>query len=850
MSTCFSLEVKPKIPERLQRLEELANDLYYSWSPPVRSLFYNLHPKLWDLCGHNPKLFLRRVSQNRLEEALQDRSFMESYNLALTDYDTYLKEADNSAVAQWLDPSRDQIAYFSLEFGLHESLPTYSGGLGILAGDHCKAASDLSAPLVAVGLLYRHGYFTQRIDAYGNQKVHYTNNEFAHLPIEVVRNDRGEEQIVQLRIADRQVHLRIWHAKAGHIRLYLLDSDIPQNSEADRTITYQLYGGTTETRIQQEIVLGIGGVQALELLGYNPTVWHINEGHAAFLILERCRRYISPEMDLDAALELVAASTVFTTHTPVPAGHDIFDPHLFEKYFSRYAADLNCSLEQLLDLGASPSGQGGFNMTALAFRGSRHHNGVSKIHGEVASKMEGYIWPQIPYEENPVGHVTNGVHVLSFLAKEWRNLFDLEFGREWRNQLLNEDYWNCIDQIPNYRYWSVRHTLKSILVKEVKEKLVRQLKRNKASGVEIARHTQFLDNTASDSLVIGFARRFATYKRAALLFADPDRLARLLNNSEKPVLIIYAGKAHPSDLPGQQLIHTIHQISRRKEFEGKILLLEDYNLALARLLVGGVDVWLNTPEYPLEASGTSGQKAGLNGVVNLSVLDGWWAEGFTGDNGWGIMPHPSTDTTERNHLEGLTLLDILEHEVIPMYFDTNGHGYSEPWVNISKRSMKTTLPRFNSERMVMDYVRSYYASAAKQGAAFSINAGEAAKVLAAWKRKVHENWAQVSIRRLDEPVVEVESGEAVTIKVGVALGELSTSDVRVECIIGRINENDEFETKECLQFTPETQPTGAENIYTLQLQAKLAGMQFYKLRVYPYHDLLTHKFETGCMLWV
>ncbi|MCG6968313.1 MAG: alpha-glucan family phosphorylase [Gammaproteobacteria bacterium] len=848
--TFYSFEVVPNIPERLQRLVELSEDLYYSWSSQTRALFYFLHPELWEMCGHNPKLFLRRVSQHRLEEAVKDRAFMEAFNRVLADYDTYINEPPNIDLQKCLNTEQDLVAYFSLEFGLHESLPTYSGGLGILAGDHCKAASDLRVPLVAIGLLYRHGYFTQSIDAYGNQEVHYTDADFTQLPITPVCDQLGNEIRVSVEFPERDVYVKLWKAKAGHIDLYLLDSDISENNDTDRTITYQLYGGDANTRIQQEILLGIGGVRALKALGLAPTVWHINEGHAAYQIIERCREYTAGGLRFHAALELAASATVFTTHTPVPAGHDIFGHGLIEYYFSGLCNVLGISIQEFLELGSTPSSQGGFNMTALALRGSRFHNGVSKIHGEVASRMEAFIWPQVASEDNPIKHVTNGVHVPTFLAPEWSNLFDMEFGREWRNQLLSKDYWQRIDDIPEYRYWSVRQTLKSILIKDLHKRIDYQCRRNNCGGIEFERISNLLQKEGSSALILGFARRFATYKRATLMFSDTERLARLLNNPEKPVMLIFAGKAHPSDLAGQQLIHTIHQLSRQPRFGGRIILLENYNLGLARRLVTGVDVWLNTPEYPMEASGTSGQKAGINGVLNLSVVDGWWQEGFDGENGWAIQPHTSKDAAERDRLEGQILLDILEYQIIPSFFSRNGHGYSESWVKRSKASMKTLLPKFNSQRMVMDYVRDFYAAAARHGKLLQTESAERARQLTEWKKKIHSRWNNVSIRRLDDPQPSVATGSLMTILVAVNLAELTADDVIVECLLGRKSEVEKFIVKDIIKLRPLDKNEFGETLFKAEFEPGMAGLQFYKLRVYPYHALQAHPHETGCMIWL
>ncbi len=847
--TEFTLEVRPHIPERLARLEDLANDLLYSWDRQVRGMFYRLDAKLWESCGHSPKVFLRRVSQQVLENAINHRLFMEDYRRVLASYDAYLEESMRPEVEGILDPEQDLVAYFCAEFGFHESFPIYSGGLGILAGDHCKAASDLSIPFIAVGLLYRQGFFNQTVDNHGNQLAHYTPTHFGDLPVTPAVDSNGNALSLSVELPGRTVTLRVWQARAGHITLYLLDSDVPENSDDDRRITYQLYGGDNQTRIMQEIVLGIGGVRVLRALDLAPTVWHINEGHAAFQILERCNELIPNGLDFDSALELVACKTVFTTHTPVPAGHDIFDDGLINEFFGDYVKELGISEETFKSLGKSPINQGGFNMTALALRGSRFHNGVSRIHGGVASDTESYVWPQIPHNENPIHYVTNGVHVPTFLAREWANLFDMRF-REWRNELLDEDYWSCIDEIPDHRYWSLHQSLKSELLEDVYRRMLHQHQRNGCSDALISRLTRVVKQTDADILVFGFARRFATYKRATLLLSDPERLARIINNPDQPVLLIFAGKAHPNDLPGQHLIQVIHEYSLRPEFIGKIIVLEGYDMALARKMVTGVDVWLNTPEYPMEASGTSGQKAGINGVINLSVLDGWWGEGYNGENGWAISPHgPQFDPAYRNQEEASDLLEIMEHEVVPTYFDRDGHGYSEEWVRISKNSMKSTIPRYNSQRMVMDYIRNFYGPAKDQGKRLGQDNGTPAKVLANWKKKVHSHWPGVKVRRVDEPPEFIQYDQALNVRVAAKLNGLNPDDVKLECLVGVRNQGDELVVHDRHELSAE--PTeGNEVVFSLDLHPRLPGMQIYQLRMYPWHPLLSHPLETGCMIWL
>ncbi len=849
--TRFSLEVQPHIPAALKQLEDLANDLFYSWDRQVRRLFTRLDQDLWGTSGHNPKTFLRRVSQERLEEAAEDRVFMEDYQRVLAAYDTYHQQSMPDGINKHIDADEDLIAYFCAEFGFHESLPIYSGGLGILAGDHCKAASDLCLPFVGVGILYRQGYFNQTIDEHGTQISHYSPSDFYDLPVTQSLDKEGNPLEIEIDFPGRKVYLHVWCAKAGHIRVYLLDSDLDKNQEHDRIITHQLYGGDRNIRIQQEIVLGIGGVRALRALGIKPTVWHINEGHSAFQILERCREGTLKGFDFACALEVIAAGTVFTTHTPVAAGHDIFDHELITGYFSNYIKALGIDMQQFLQLGATPENHSTFNQTALALRGSRFHNGVSRIHGTVASEMEHYIWPDVPYRENPIRYVTNGVHLQTFLAREWSNLYDMRFGRAWRDELLNEDYWDRVDEIPDHSYWSLRQSLKTELFENVTYRALHQCRRNGCSEVLMDRLTQHVSSGESDILTVGFARRFATYKRATLLFSDPERLSRILKNPERPVLLIFAGKAHPSDVPGQQLIRTIHEFSLMPEFIGHILLLEGYDLALGRKLVTGVDVWLNTPEYPLEASGTSGQKAGMNGVINLSVLDGWWAEGFNGENGWAITPHePHFEPDYRNHEEASELLDLLERKVAPLYYDRNTQGYSEGWVKKSKASMKSCIPNYNSQRMVRDYITNFYAPASRQNRKLCADDYKGARELAAWKAKVNSAWQGVSMRRIDNSRSWLMSGDSLKIEVAVALGELTADDVVLECIIGTRSDQSSFVEREHISLKPAGKTEQGEAVFSIDLLPPLSGLQFYKLRLYPSHPLLSHPFETGHIIWL
>ena len=850
--TRYTLEVRPSVPATLKRLGDLANDLAYTWERPVRRLFYRLDPDLWDRCRHNPKVFLRRISQARLKAAAADSLYMQEYASVVSAYDAYFAARSGNG-AQAMESPSDLVAYFCAEYGFHESLPIYSGGLGILAGDHCKAASDLALPFVAVGLLYRQGYFNQTINAEGWQQAHYHPNDFNDLAVQVATTPEGEAVRVEIEIEDRTVFAQVWEAKAGNIRLFFLDTDIAENRDDDRQITYQLYGGDSHTRIKQEMVLGIGGVRALRALGLQPSVWHINEGHAAFQILERCRELKARGLEFSVAMEAVAAATVFTTHTPVAAGHDIFDHSLMSRYFQRYIQTLGLSMQSLFALDGH--GTNAFNMTILALRGSRHHNGVSRIHGGVASHMESDVWPEVPPTENPIRHVTNGVHVGTFLAHEWANLFDLHFGGEWRARLRDPDYWEEIYSLPDHSFWSVRQSLKRKMLETVYRSMCVQHRRNGLSEAQIERLSSAFDPSETDFLTIGFARRFATYKRATLIFSDPERLARILNNPERPVVLIFAGKAHPNDRPGQELIRVIHEFSRRPEFEGRILMLEGYDLALGRRLVSGVDVWLNNPQYPMEASGTSGEKAAINGVLNLSVLDGWWAEGFDGANGWGIVPHgPQYDAAFRDSEEANELYDLLEKQIVPLYYDRRGGmlGYSKDWVNKSKQSIRTILPQFNAQRMVMDYVTEFYLPAQAAGRTFSADDYTVAQQLTQWKEKVRAAWPDVRCTRLGDPPVSIGISDALRLQVAVESAGLTPEDLIVECVVGDGDDTaGETPVKRiCHRFTFEGTNEEGAALYGLDLEPPDSGLFHYSLRVYPYHSQLIHPFEMGCMRWL
>ncbi|MEE8289341.1 MAG: alpha-glucan family phosphorylase [Nitrosomonadaceae bacterium] len=847
--TPFIIAVNPKIPPRLARLEELANNLWYSWDRSTRTLFSRLNPALWKAVGHNPKDFLKRVDESLLLEAAEDQVFLANYNSILSAYDSYHSEVVRNNDATGLR-SQDQVAYFCFEFGFHESFPIYSGGLGILAGDHCKGASDMRLPFVGVGLLYRQGYFLQIIDNEGSQQVTYTDSDFDDFPVAPVLREDGSEIHVEVELPKRKVVVKVWQAILGHVRLYLLDADLQENSPQDRNITYQLYGGDKTMRIEQEIILGIGGVRALQEVGVKPTVWHINEGHAAFMMLERARNLVRQGLDFASAHEAVAVNTVFTTHTAVPAGHDHFSETMMETYFEEFYHDLKITREEFMALGRTPKSPD-FNMTALAIRGTRFHNGVSKIHGSVSANICRGLWPQIEPEENPLAYITNGVHVPTFLAQEWSTMFDRHLGQEWRNKICDTEYWSRIDKIPDHLFWSARQTLKSSMLYGVRDRLAIQNFRNRGSESHLDRMLKFADPTNPNILTLGFARRFATYKRATLLFENLDRLREIILDQEHPVLLIFAGKAHPVDVPGQDLIRRVSEFARLPEFEGRLLLVEGYDLRLARRLVAGVDVWLNNPVYPLEASGTSGMKAGINGAINLSVLDGWWGEGYDGKNGWAIKPGPEDmDPVLRDKQESRTLYEILQDQVVPLYYSRDNLGYSPEWVKMVKHSMASLLPRYNATRMVGEYVNNFYLPASRQGALYVENDFDSARKVAAWKAKARSAWGGVTLKRLDTPCKRINFGDTLHFKVAAKLNGLEPEDVVVELLICRRVKHPKPCDFQYYSFQIAGTEKSGEYLFELNLAPDICGKLECHIRTYPYHPLLTHPLEMGMMLWL
>ena len=851
----FSLDVVPHIPPSLGRLPELAGNLFFSWHRPTRALFESLDPSLWAQCRGNPKRLLRAVSQKALDAGAADPATLARYADVLEAFDTYVQAPPQ--------PDSPLVAYFCAEYGLTSGFPIYSGGLGILAGDHCKAASDERLNFVAIGLLYGQGYFTQVVDSEGAQLAVFKDYDPRELPVEPVRTANGEWLDITVKMLRREVHARVWQARVGRVTLYLLDANCEQNSAEDRAITWRLYGGDDATRIRQEMLLGIGGVRVLRALNLAPAVFHLNEGHASFLTLELLREHAARGIDHATALEAVAAQCVFTTHTPVAAGHDQFGQDNLLAHFADYPRELGLSTEQFVQLGL-PAAPGKFNMTRLALRATRHVNGVSRIHGLLSQQLLADQWPEVSPRENPVGYVTNGVHVPTFLHQKWSEFFDEAAGPSWREKLSDASFWRFLERVPDSTFWAISQTVKSDMLACVRERLRREYARKGQSPAQLAHVAKWLDPARPEVLTIGFARRFATYKRAALLLHHRERLARIVDNADRPVVFLFAGKAHPADQPGQAVLREIKQLMLDPRFMGRIIFLEDYDIQLARWLVAGVDIWLNNPIAPLEASGTSGIKAAVNGRQNLSVLDGWWAEAFDEKNGWGIPPVNAQDPARRDALEAELIFDAIEEEAVPLYYERSIAGYSSEWVKRCKHSMLTVIPQFNMRRMVSDYVQGVYLPAAQQGRRLAENDMAGARALAEWKARVRATWSKVQLRALSPVADEVSVNGSLHLRAAVQLGELSPSDLCVEFVVRRTLPETQGGPPALASYRPwggngnwsvRLQPTGefeSDGARVFAIDAPLADCGHFEaeLRVHPQHELLTHPHEMGLMKWL
>jgi starch phosphorylase len=705
--------LEEKMPEKINRLPELAYNLWWSWNPNARALFKRLDLTLWRSTQHNPVQMLQEISPDRLQEASNDSAFCRHYNKVMMELDRELENGHLWFPETYPELSGKKIAYFSAEFGLHNSLPIYSGGLGILSGDHAKEASDLGLPLVGIGFMYPQGYFRQRIPSHGWQEAIYEQLDMNQAPIQLVRNENGEELKVSVELGDRSVYARIWDVRVGRVHLYLMDTDVEENDPWDRELSARLYSGDGEVRIRQEIMLGIGGVRTLRALGIHPEVWHMNEGHSAFLVLELIREKVATGMPFDQALAQVREQTIFTTHTPVPAGHDAFPFHMVEQYFSTFWEELGISRDDFLSLGRHEESWGtAFNMTVLALRTSGQVNGVSKLHGEVSREMWQSVWPDRPVNEVPITHITNGVHLPTWLPSETHALFNKYLGPDWVTRQDDPGIWERLFDIPDSELWDLHVELKQKLMGFFRERVRRRWVKGSDDPTQVLTSGTLLDPNA---LTIGFARRFATYKRANLIFKDLDRLRHILLDRHRPVQLVFAGKAHPADDPGKMLIQSIYSHAKHNELGGRVAFIEDYDMHMARYMVQGVDLWLNNPRRPREASGTSGMKAAVNGIPNLSVLDGWWVEGYNGANGWAIgdgLVHE--DREAQDWSDANDIYDLLEQEIVPLYYDRDRDNIPRGWVEIMRESIRSCAPLFSTRRMVKGYTEYLYLTALRE----------------------------------------------------------------------------------------------------------------------------------------
>ena len=849
MPTFQIYNVIPTLPATLEPLREMTFNLWWTWEPSARRLFRHLDPDLWNRTNHNPVRMLQLSRQARLEELAQDKTFLRELKQvhdAFRDYlarqDTYGKTGAGAAI-------KKPVAYFSAEFGFHESIPNYSGGLGILAGDHCKSASDLDLNFVAIGLLYRHGYFKQEIDKDGAQQAISLNQNFHHLPIREVQRD-SRNLLISVRILDRQVFARVWQLQVGRVNLFLLDTDTPENSAEDRLIAAELYGGDLEMRMRQEIMLGIGGVKALSALGIEPEVFHMNEGHSAFLALERIRlNVVERKLDFYSALQVVAAANIFTTHTPVPAGNDSFPRDMMRKYFSDFTKEVGIPFEELLSFGQTRLDRSDpFSMTILALRLSRHANGVSKLHGEVSRSLWKDVWAGVPVHEVPITSITNGIHTKTWMAPEFSALYRKYLG-DWDEHITEPDFWRRVIEIPDAQFWETHQQLKRRLIEFVRERVRMRRERIGESPEAIRNVNQILD---PEVLTIGFARRFATYKRGALLFSDKERLKRLLNDTTRPVQFIFAGKAHPRDEGGRALIQEVYKFSGEAGFENRVVFLEDYDSYIARRLVQGVDLWLNNPLRPMEASGTSGMKLAPNGGINLSVLDGWWAESYNGNNGWAIGAEIVDGTVEfQKEMDANSLYQLLENQIIPLYYAKPDGKLPLAWLQLMRESIRSVTPVFNTHRMVKEYTERLYIPAAQSNENFSQNSCQAATQLSQWKTRIRKDWPQVRIQDLqvgNKDRQNILVGESLQVSARVHLGAVNPQHVRVEAYHGEA-ENGGLKNPTVTILNQSSQNGDGSYIYQGSVPASESGAYGFSVRVVPTHPHLMQSHELRLITW-
>lgn len=845
------ITVFPIMPARINRLYELAYNLWWSWHPEARTLYSELDTNLWEQVGHNPVRFLSGIEPAKLEQAATNTEYLTHYDSVIQDFDHYIHPHPDETwfTKTYPELTGKSIAYFSAEFGLHESLPIYSGGLGILAGDHCKEASDLGIPLIGIGFLYPQGYFAQCISRNGMQEAIYDKLDFSQVPAVPALGPDGNEVVINVDLPGRRLYAKVWKLVVGRVPLYLMDTDVAPNTPADRELSARLYGGDHEMRISQEIVLGIGGVRALRALGIQPAGWHLNEGHAAFLSLERCRELVATGFSFHEAREVVSANALFTTHTPVPAGNDTFHYDLVDKYFHSYWDQLGLNRDQFLDVAREDHGWGPtYSMTVLAMKLTGYHNGVSKLHGGVSRKMWQFLWPGLDINEVPIGSITNGVHTFSWISPELNQLFGRYLASDWGQRVDDAEFWNThIQHIPDAELWQTHKKRKEDLINYARRRLKQQHLRLGEGAAQISEIEQMLN---PDALLIGFARRFATYKRATLIFRDRTRLLQMLNDPKRPVQIIFAGKSHPADEPGKALIQHIYQLSRSEEFRGKIVFLENYDIDMARYLVAGTDLWLNNPIRPHEASGTSGQKAALNGQPNCSILDGWWDEGHNGTNGWAIGEQREYhDQEAQAEADSLSLYHLLEQEIIPTFFDQNAQGVSVRWVSYMKDAIRTCAPQFSMRRMLKEYTTHYYVPEIRTSTQIEENHFEHIRTLAAWKQRIQQSWKHLELYVDGRRTGQLSLGESIEVHAWVRAEGLTPDDLCVELVYSETGTTQQTSSTQSQTMNYVKREQDGSYRYDTSFQPADSGSIVYNVRVIPCHPALTGKYELGLIRW-
>ena len=845
--------VNPQLPKRINKITEIANNLWWSWNTEFLRLLKTIDRDLWEKCEKNPIKFLKQVSQEKLEEVEKDPAFLKEYDKIVENFDGYMASKNTWFSQKYFDNKNDLIAYFSAEYGLDQTIGIYSGGLGILSGDHLKSASDLGIPLVAVGLMYKNGYFHQRIDKDGIQHPEYKDLNLYDLPISAVKDNDGNDFITYVKFPERRVYLKVWQINVGRIKLYLLDSDLDINNEEDRGTTAKLYGGDQEMRIRQEIILGMGGVHTLKKLGYNPTIYHMNEGHSAFLNLEIIKDTIKEkQVSFNIAKDIASSKTVFTTHTPVPAGNDIFPIGLVEKYFKDFWPRLGISREDFLRLGMKPGDnlEPGFNMGILALKIAGKKNGVSKLHGEVSRELFADVWPHIAPSESPITYVTNGVHTCTWLAPKMKDLYNKYLIPYWQDNIHEDDVWKKINSIPDEELWKEHLERKKKLLDVVRHNLTVRLRRE---GVSYDAINEALGNLNPEALTIGFARRFATYKRATLIFRDIERITQILNNADRPVILIFAGKAHPADKYGADLIKQIHEVSMMPQFKGKIFILENYNIEISRYLVSGVDVWLNNPRRPMEASGTSGQKASVNGVVNFSVLDGWWAEGYNQKNGWTIGTNKDyVSYEEQDNADSQSMYETLEHKIIPTYYDKDENGISKTWIQYMKNSIMSTGGKYSTSRMLVDYTNQLYMPLCNLTKKYYSNL-EKVTEYDAWKQSISSNWKDIQIEQEEKNAdnVTLDAGNIIDVKCSVVLPNIDVNHIKAEVYYGRFLDNGTVQDVKVIEMKLERKDEeNKKYYYTAKIPLTSGGNFGYSFRVMPKHEMLLDSENLDLVKWI